>query len=85
MTHHISKAKIELAEAIARRIEETGLTQAEAARQMGITRPTTSKIVNGRIERHALATLIGAAEKFGLPVDLRVSIASQQPHGVPAE
>lgn len=82
VTDHIEKAKFEIAEAIGRRITETGLTQAEAAKIMGITRPTASKIVNKKIERHALATLIGAAERFGLPVDLRISIA---PQGAPAE
>lgn len=68
------RAKAELAFAIKRYIEETGLTQAQAATLMGESQPNVSAIVRGRLRAFSLERLIHHLQALGF--DLEVTIKS---------
>ncbi len=56
--------------ALASRIE--GMSQAEAARLLGVTQPRVSELVRGKISYFALDKLVNMAAKAGLTVVLKV-------------
>lgn len=58
--------------AVERHIRARKWTQAEAARQLGVTQPRVSDLLRGKIDLFNLETLIDMAERLGLQVDLRV-------------
>lgn len=51
-------------------------TQAEAARQLGVTQPRISDLVRGKIDLFSLDTLVNMATAAGLHVELRVLAAA---------
>jgi predicted XRE-type DNA-binding protein len=64
------KLRAELMRALASRIE--GMSQAEAARLLGVTQPRVSELVRGKISYFALDKLVNMAAKAGLTVVLKV-------------
>ena len=57
---------------LARFTRRMGLTQAAAAKRLGLPQPTLkSKIINGRVSDVSLELLIRAAARAGLPMTLR--------------
>ena len=52
--------------------EGWGLTQAEAARRLGVTQPRLNDVLRGRISNFSLDALISLAEKAGLSVRLEI-------------
>lgn len=59
------KARAELMRAIADYVRSSGLTQAEAAKVLGVTQPRISDLMRGKIDIFSLDTLVnmlGAAE-----------------------
>ncbi len=69
--HHLqlrSLAMAALCEAIAAR----GLTQAEAARVLGVSQPRVSTLVRGRIELFSLDTLVQFLRRLGLTAELTI-------------
>lgn len=59
--------------AISGYIEETGLTQLEAAKRLHITQPRVSALVKGKIEEFRLDTLINLAHRLGLHVTMQIA------------
>ena len=53
-------------------VEGWGLTQAEAARRLGVTQPRLNDVLRGRISNFSLDALISLAEKAGLSVRLEI-------------
>lgn len=63
--------RCEVAEKLRKWIDREGLTQAEAARRLGIAQPRISEIVSNKVEKVSLDYLVGLCAKAGLPVVLR--------------
>jgi predicted XRE-type DNA-binding protein len=53
-------------------IEGQGLTQAEAAKRMGITQPRVSDLMRGKLHLFSIDTLIALLSRMGLRVDFKV-------------
>lgn len=54
------------------RIERDGLTQAQAARRLGVTQPRISDLMRGKIDLFGIDTLVNMAAAAGLSVELRL-------------
>src|SRR5262249_4816793 len=54
----------------------SGLTQAEAARRLGITQPRLNALLKGRIEQFSLDALVNIASRAGLNVRLVIRKAA---------
>lgn len=65
--------RAKLAEALRRWMERGKLTQAEAARRLGITQPRVSEIVRGKVELLSLDYLVGLCAKAGISVGVRLA------------
>jgi len=57
-------------------VEGWGLTQAEAARRLGVTQPRLNDVLRGRISNFSLDALISLAEKAGLSLRLEIGDAA---------
>lgn len=62
--------------ALERHIRAQGWTQAEAARQLGVTQPRVSDLLRGKINLFGLDTLVNMVSAAGLHVELRVMEAA---------
>jgi predicted XRE-type DNA-binding protein len=67
-----TRLRSELAIAVRADVEDWGLTQAEAARRLGVTQPRLNDLLRGRVARFSLDALVGLAERAGLSVRLEV-------------
>lgn len=67
------KLRSSLMIAINEHIEETGLTQTEAARVLHITQPRVSALTKGKIEEFRVDTLINMAHRLGLHVTMKIA------------
>ena len=65
--------RAELAEVLRKWMERETLTQAQAAKRLGITQPRISEIVRGKVELLSLDYLVGLCAKAGLPVKVRLA------------
>src|SRR5947209_13081539 len=63
--------RCDLAEALRKWIDRDGLTQAEAARRLGIAQPRISEIARNRVDRLSLDYLVGLCAKVGVVVKVR--------------
>lgn len=63
--------------AVRKLIEERGLTQAEAAKLLGVTQPRISNLVRGRIDLFGIDTLIDMLARAGIHVDVVLSSARE--------
>lgn len=61
---------------IDRYVEESGLTQAEAAKQMKTTQPRLNDVLQGKIEKCTIDRLVNMLAAVGRHVSLRVSDAA---------
>ena len=66
------KLRSELMIALKQRIARLELSQAEAAKQLGVTQPRVSDLMRGKINLFGLDALVNMASAFGLRVDLQV-------------
>jgi predicted XRE-type DNA-binding protein len=57
-------------------IERAGLTQAEAAKLLGVTQPRVSDLVRGKINLFALDSLVNMEVAAGMQVEIRVREAA---------
>ncbi|PJI42112.1 XRE family transcriptional regulator [Ferrovibrio sp.] len=57
-------------------IEQQGLTQAGAARLLGVTQPRISDLMRGRIDLFAIDTLVNMLHAAGMQVELRIAKAA---------
>jgi predicted XRE-type DNA-binding protein len=62
--------------AIEQRVRSWNVTQAEAARRLGITQPRLNDLLRGRITNFSLDTLINLANQAGLSVRLAIADAA---------
>lgn len=65
--------RAQLAEALRRWMERESLTQAQAAKRLGIAQPRISEIVRGKVELLSLDYLVGLCAKAGLDVGVRLA------------
>jgi predicted XRE-type DNA-binding protein len=59
-------------------IEKEKLTQAEAARRLGVSQPRVSDLTRGQISRFSLDTLVNMLSDAGLEVDFRIKAPSRR-------
>lgn len=57
-------------------IETAGLTQAAAAKQLGVTQPRISDLTRGKVDLFSIDMLVNMLSAAGLHVDVRVKKAS---------
>jgi predicted XRE-type DNA-binding protein len=65
--------RAQLAEALRVWMEQGGLTQADAAKRLGIAQPRVSEITRGKVELLSLDYLVGLCTKAGIPVKMRLA------------
>lgn len=63
-------------DALIEEIERRKLTQAQAAKRMGITQPRVSDLMRGKLHVFSIDTLIVLLAAMGLKVDLRIRKAA---------
>ena len=66
------KARSEMMLAIRDTVEGWGVTQAAAAKRLGLTQPRMNDLVRGRINKFSLDALINVAARAGLSVRVEV-------------
>jgi predicted XRE-type DNA-binding protein len=54
-------------------VEGWQMTQAEAARRLGVTQPRLNDLLRGRLDRFSLDALVGLAEHAGLAVRMEIT------------
>jgi predicted XRE-type DNA-binding protein len=62
--------------ALRQRIEGWKVTQAQAARRLGITQPRLNDLVRGRINKFSLDTLVNLANRAAIHVQLHIDKAA---------
>jgi len=65
--------RCQLAEALRRWVDREGLTQAEAAKRLGIAQPRISEIGRNKVEKFSLDYLVGLCAKAGVTVSLKAA------------
>ena len=65
--------EIRVAEALRAWMDRENLTQAKAAKHLGITQPRISEITRGKAELLSLDYLVGLCAKAGIPVGARLA------------
>jgi predicted XRE-type DNA-binding protein len=73
---HFVKAEIVLG--IAARIKSKGLTQAEAAKLIGLAQPDVSKLLRGHFAGYSFERLFGFLTALGERVKIEVSVAKSK-------
>lgn len=62
--------------ALEQKVRSWGVTQAEAARRLGVTQPRLNDLLRGRIANFSLDALVELAAKAGLSVRLNIADAA---------
>lgn len=70
------RVRTELMQAIAAKVKANGWSQADAVEKLDITQAQISWIINTRIEKIALNTLVKIATKAGLEVNFDITDAT---------
>jgi predicted XRE-type DNA-binding protein len=70
-------AKVELAYRIHRLIEDSGLTQTQAARRLGVDQPKVSNLMRGRLKDFSIERLFRFLNLLGQDVEVRVRNAKR--------
>jgi predicted XRE-type DNA-binding protein len=65
--------RAQLAEALRSWMEQEALTQASAAKKLGISQPRVSEITRGKVELLSLDYLVGLCAKAGISVKMRLA------------
>ena len=66
------RLRADLALRLRQYVERTGITQAEAARLLGIRQPRLNALLRGRLEQFSLDALVNLLSRTGQRVELRV-------------
>ena len=66
------KARAEMMIAIRKNVETWGMTQAAAAKRLGLTQPRMNDLLRGRINKFSLDALINLATRAGLAVRVQI-------------
>ena len=67
------KVRAQMMIAIQQTVDDWGVTQAVAAKRLGLTQPRMSDLLRGRISKFSLDSLMNLASQAGLAVRVRVS------------
>lgn len=70
------RLRAKLMRAIIGHMEKSQLSQAAAAKLMGVTQPRISDLVRGKIDLFSIDMLINMASSAGLTVDLKIARAA---------
>ncbi|WP_295401379.1 helix-turn-helix transcriptional regulator [uncultured Thiocystis sp.] len=70
----VLKLRAEVMIRTAEQLKVRGWTQAEAARQLGITQPRVSRLIKGKVEDFSLDMLLTLATRAGLRPELRLTV-----------
>lgn len=70
------KLRSSLMLALSRHIKGQGLTQAQAARLLGVTQPRISNLIHGKIDLFGLDLLAKMAATAGLRITMRIKKAA---------
>lgn len=70
----IMKLRTEVMIRIQQHLKAQGWTQAEAARQLGITQPRVSRLFQHKVEDFSLDMLLTLASRAGLHPEVRLSV-----------
>ncbi len=70
------KLRSTLMMALEEHIRSQGWTQAETARQLGVTQPRVSDLLRGKINLFGLDTLVNMVVAAGLLIEMRVAKAA---------
>ena len=65
-------ARAELLDKVSTLIENSGLSQSEVAKKLGVTQPKVSMLVNGRLSEFGTDTLLHYLSLLGCEVKIRV-------------
>lgn len=71
------KIRTDLMIRLSRLIDARGLTQAQAAEQLGVTQPRVSDLVRGKIDRFSIDTLVAMLGHAGVRVQVVVGRISK--------
>lgn len=66
--------RCELAEALRRRMDRERLTQAQAAKRLGVAQPRISQIARNKVDKLSLDYLVGLCAKAGVSVAVKVAV-----------
>lgn len=69
----VMKLRAEVMIRTTQQLKAQGWTQAEAARQLGITQPRVSRLIKGKVEDFSLDMLLTLAARAGLRPELRLA------------
>jgi len=67
----VMKLRTEVMIRTAQQLKAQGLTQAQAAKKLGITQPRVSRLIKGKLEDFSLDMLLKLAARVGLRPELR--------------
>ena len=65
--------RCELAEGLRRWMERGRLTQAQAARRLGVSQPRISEIARNKVDKLSLDYLVGLCSKAGVTVKVKLA------------
>lgn len=65
--------RCEIAEALRKWIDREGLTQAQAAKRLGVVQPRISEIVRNKVDKLSLDYLVGLCAKAGVSVTVKLA------------
>lgn len=68
--------RCEIAEALRQWVDREGLTQAQAAKRLGVVQPRISEIVRNKVDKLSLDYLVGLCAKAGLSVSVGIKLAA---------
>jgi predicted XRE-type DNA-binding protein len=69
------RARADLMRQITAIVKESGWTQADAARQCGVTQPRMNDLLRGRVSRFSLDALVNIATAIGRHVRVEIEAA----------
>ena len=65
--------RCELAEALRKWMDREGITQAEAAKRLGVVQPRISEIARNKVNKLSLDYLVGLCAKAGVSVAVKLA------------
>ena len=70
------KARAELMRAIAKYVDSSGMTQAEAAKMLGVTQPRISDLMRGKVDVFSIDTLVNMLATAEIRIEMRLKKAA---------
>lgn len=67
------KLRASLIHQIRARVSAAGWTQTETAHRLGVTQPRVSDLLNGKLSKFSLDTLVNMLARLGGEIELRVA------------